>query len=131
MMAVHEVGVTPAVALPGDKRGGLELGHDALYGPLGDPDLIGDIPQADLRILGEAKQTCAWLVRKVQSRTRSGTGLTLRGQDKAGSRTMVQNAKMQCQAHDARGTTQAAEVKRLRPVTWRIAMEFCPNPPVS
>jgi hypothetical protein len=86
LLFVDGVTVTPAVALPGNVRADLELGHDALYGPFGDPDPIGDIPEADPRILGEAKQDVCVVGQEGPVGNSMGHWATLRGQDKAGSR---------------------------------------------
>ena len=56
MMTMHDVRVSPAVALTGDKAGGLELGHDPLHRTLRDPDPVRDVAETDLRILGEAEE---------------------------------------------------------------------------
>jgi hypothetical protein len=89
LLFVDGVTVTPAVALPGNVRADLELGHDALYGPFGDPDPIGDIPEADPGSWARQNKTCAWLVRKVQSEIRWATGRRSGGKTKQEVGTMV------------------------------------------
>ena len=49
-----------------------ELGEDPLGGPLGDPDPAGDVPEPDVRVLGEAEQHL-----RVVRQERPGLGLLL------------------------------------------------------
>jgi hypothetical protein len=113
LLFVDGVTVTPAVALPGNVRADLELGHDALYGPFGDPDPIGDIPEADPRILGEAKQDVCVVGQEGPVGNSMGHWATLRGarQSRKPARWFTPSRKIWFSAHDARGTTwgQAAE----------------------
>jgi hypothetical protein len=48
--------VPPTDAGSLEKTGLGEVGHDALNGTLCDPDVIGDVAKADVRILSDAQQ---------------------------------------------------------------------------
>ena len=55
-VSVDRVLVAAAVSLACDVAGCRQLGHDAVRGPLCDPDPIADLSQPDTRILGDADQ---------------------------------------------------------------------------
>ena len=54
--AVDEVVVAAADAAAIDDPGLDEVGDDSLRGPLGDPDLVGDLPERDVDVLGDADE---------------------------------------------------------------------------
>ncbi len=47
----------------------LQVGDDALHGPLGDAHAVADLAQGDLGILAINNRTWAWLLRKVHAGT--------------------------------------------------------------
>jgi hypothetical protein len=56
-----DAGVDPiAIATPdpstGDVAGVIQIGHDPLRGPLGDPDALGDISQPDTLVARDAQE---------------------------------------------------------------------------
>ena len=52
---VHLVAVPAPDPLVAEVAGGLEFGDDALGGPLGDAHPLGDFPQQDVGIVGDAE----------------------------------------------------------------------------
>jgi hypothetical protein len=56
---VNFVGVASADPVLGEVAGGLEFGDDLLRRAFGDADLVGDIPQPEIEVLGEEQQDVA------------------------------------------------------------------------
>jgi hypothetical protein len=56
LLAVDRVVVASADAADADVAGVGEVGDDFLGGPLGDPDLLGDVAESDLRVAVNAEQ---------------------------------------------------------------------------
>ena len=55
-VAVNHVAVAPSTALPFDVAGFDEFGQDPLRGSERDPDVVGDITQANLGVASDAQQ---------------------------------------------------------------------------
>jgi hypothetical protein len=55
-IAIDRVKVAPTCALPRDEASLNEVGEDPLRCTLGDPDLVGDVPEPHLWVAGDAKQ---------------------------------------------------------------------------
>ena len=63
-LSVDRVSISSSVLLTGDDGGLLELGNDALNGPLGDADLGGDISEPRFRIAEQTHQNMSVVCQK-------------------------------------------------------------------